>query len=97
MARGDLIAVAAVLLFAAFLAGFLAHWAVARLTRPGNAAPKADPPVAAPSTSEDLDGPDRDLAEARADAKAARDALQIARMEADELREHLKERRDGSG
>lgn len=104
MDRNELILATTILLFGAFMLGFLSHWIVGRLSRVSKSElGELDRLAAALHDAEDERDRARDaqhqtehrlsakLAQTEAELSAAMDGLRAARQDADELRRYLSE------
>lgn len=91
MERTEVIVAVMVLLFGAYLLGFLTHWAVTRLTRVSDAELNQLDRMAEDlhRAEESRDAVQREIGELRGDLVAMRDALLAERAEADELRRYI--------
>lgn len=101
MTRSEFIAVTALILFGAFLLGWIASWLVHRIARAGSAAPGEVDRLAERlrETTDERDAAlallqqrDVQLATAQAEHQAALAALSDCRGEVEELRDYIEQR-----
>lgn len=101
MTRSEFIAVTALILFGAFLLGWIASWLVQRIARAGSAPPGEVERLAGQmrATCEERDAAlallqqrEAELATAQADRQAALEAMTDCRSEVEELRAYIEQR-----